>query len=203
MLSIQQEAQELDVSEVLYKRTRSKKPADAPQSSIPKKKRKMAIRKLRQASLAEDEQEEAASSLVTREVLKKRGEEAPVKKALEIAAQISVPSDVLLQKASIEAAQAGIELTEDLQQLVVSGELLKDSEEKVVGSEASTSEAAKGNPDISHSAQAIEIESDTSTSTYSSVSSELDDVTLHILYKNLSPSTKHKKKPCDKPFEPS
>ena len=115
VLSIQQEAQELDVSEVLYKRTRSKKPADAPQSSIPKKKRKMAIRKLRQASLAEDEQEEAASSLVTREVLKKRGEEAPVKKALEIAAQISVPSDVLLQKASIEAAQAGIELTEDLQ----------------------------------------------------------------------------------------
>jgi len=51
-------------------------PVDTAQSS---KKRKMAIRKLRQATLAaEDEQEEAATSLVTREVLKK--------KALEIAA---------------------------------------------------------------------------------------------------------------------
>jgi len=53
VLSIQQEAQELNASEVLDKRTRSKKPADAPQSTIQKKKRKMAIRKLRQASLAE------------------------------------------------------------------------------------------------------------------------------------------------------
>ena len=86
MLSIQQEAQQLDASEVLDKRTRSKKPTDAPQSSIPKKKRKMAIRKLRQASLVEEEQEEAATSLVTREVLKKRAEEATLKKALEIAA---------------------------------------------------------------------------------------------------------------------
>jgi len=51
----------------------------------------MAIRKLRQASLAaEDEQEEAATSLVTREVLKR--------KALEIVAQILVPSDVLCRK---------------------------------------------------------------------------------------------------------
>ena len=64
-----------------------------------------------------------------------------MKKALEIAAQISVPSVVLLQEASAEAAQAGIELTENLQQLMVSGELLKVSEEK-----AAASEAARGNP---------------------------------------------------------
>ena len=81
-----------------------------------------------------------------------------MKKALEIAAQISAPLDVLLQEASIESAQAGIELTEDLQQLVVSGELLKDSEEKAAGSEV-----ARGNPDVSHSAKIIEIESGTST----------------------------------------
>ena len=67
VLSIQQEAQELDASEVLDKRTRSKKPADAPQSSILKKKRKMAINKLRQANLAAEEEEEAATSLVTRD----------------------------------------------------------------------------------------------------------------------------------------
>jgi len=119
---------------------------------------------------------------------------------------------VLLQEASVEAAQAGIELTENLQQLVVSSELLKVSEEKAAGSEAATSKAAasevaKGNPDFSHSANVIEIESGTSTSTSSSTntsdSSDLDDVTLNILYKNLSPSTKQKKKPSDKPFKPS
>jgi len=200
VLTIQQEAQELDAFEVLDKRTRSSKLVDVPhtslpQSSIAKKKRKMAIRKLRQASLAEEEQEEAA-----------------VKKALEIAAQISVPSNVLLQEASVEAAQVGIGLTENLQQLMVSGELLKDSEENVVASEAATTEAAasesaRGNPDVSHSANVIEIESGTSTSTSSSTntsdSSNLDDVTLNILYKNLSPSTKPKQNASDEPYEPS
>jgi len=199
VLSIQQEAQELD------KRTRGKKSADAPQSSIPKKKRKMAIKKLRQASLAIEEDEEVATSLVTREVLKKRTEEATLKKALEIATQISVPSDVLLQEASIEAAQAGIELTEDLQQLMVSGELLKVFEEKVVGSEAATSEVAaseatRGNSDHSHSV--IEVESRSETSTSSSDSTYLDDVTLSLLYKNISPTTKPKQKANSKPFEP-
>jgi len=119
----------------------------------------MTIRKLRQASLATKEEEEAATSLVTREILKQ--------KALEIAAQISVPANVLLEKTTIEVVQAGIELTEDLQQLVVSGELLKDAEEIAAGSEAATSEAAasRGNPDVSNSANIIEIESGTSTST--------------------------------------
>jgi len=210
VLSIHQEAQELDASEVLDKRTRSKKPDDAPQSSIPKKKRKMAIRKLRQATLAEEEDEEAATSLVTREVLKKRAEEAAVKKALEIAAQITVPSAaLLLQEESVKAAQARIEITENLQQLVVSGELLKVYEEKAAGSEAAASEAAaseaaRGNPDLSNSANVIEIESGTSnsSSTNTSNSSDLDDVTLNILYKNLSTSTKQKQKASDEPFEP-
>jgi len=98
VLTIQQEAQELAASEVLDKKTRSKKPANTPQSSIPKKKRKMTIRKLRQASLVAEEEEEVAASLVTREILKRKVKEAAVKKGLEIAAQISVPLDVLLQK---------------------------------------------------------------------------------------------------------
>ena len=135
----------------LTREPEAKKPVDAPQSSIPKKKRKMDIRKLRQASLVEEDQEEAATSLVLREVLKKRAEEATLKKALEIVVQMFVPSNVLLQAASIESSQAGIELTKDLQQLVVSGELLKDSGEKAAGSEAATSEAAasRGNLDVS------------------------------------------------------
>jgi len=56
-------------------------------------------------------------------------EEAAVKKALEIAAEISIPSEVLMKESSAEAGQIGIELTENLQQLVMSGELLKDTHE--------------------------------------------------------------------------
>jgi len=60
----------------------------------------MAIKKLRQASLDVEEEEEVATSLVTKEVFKKRAEEATLKKAIDIVAQISVSSDVLLQEAS-------------------------------------------------------------------------------------------------------
>jgi len=194
VLTIQQEAQELDASEVLDKRTRSKKQVDTAQ---PSKKRKMAIKKLRQASLAaEVEQEEASTSLVTREVLKK--------KALELAAQISVPADVLLKKTTSEDAQAAIALSEDLEQLVASDELLKDAEKKVDGSEAATSEAAasRGIPDVSNSASIIEIESGTSTPTYTSDSSDLDDVTLSLLYRNISTSSNPTQKANIEPFEP-
>jgi len=189
VLSIQQESQELDASEVLDKRTRSKKPANAPQSSIPKKKRKMAIKKLRQASLAAEKEEEAATSLVSREILKRKAkEETVVKKALEIAAQISVPSDVLMQKTTSEVAQAAIELSEDLQQLI--------------RSEAATLEAAasRGNSDLSHSV--IEVESRFGNSISSPNSSDLEDVTLSLLYKNISPSSKQKQKVNTEPFEP-
>jgi len=167
----------------------------------------MAIRKLKQASLAAEEEEEAATSLVTREILKQKAKEAAVQKALEIAAQISVPANVLLEKTTIEAVQAGIELTEDLQQLVVSRELLKDAEELAAGSEATTSEAAasRGNLDVSNSANIIEIEYGTSTPTssptHTSDSSDLDDVTLSLLYKNISTSSKPIQKANPKPFE--
>jgi len=173
VLTIQQEAQELDAYEVLDKRTRSKKPADTAQSS---KKRKMAVRKLRQASLAAEEEEEAATSLVTREILKQKAKEAVVQKALEIAAQISVPANVLLEKTTIEVVQAGIELAEDLRQLVVSGELLKDAEEFAARSKAASSEAAasRGNPDVSNSANIIEIESGYETSISSPYSFDID-----------------------------
>jgi len=203
VLTIQQEAEELNASKVLDKRTRGKKSADAPPSSIPKKKRKMAIRKLRQASLAVEKEEEAATSLMTREILKQKAKEAVVQKALEIAAEISVLANVLLEKTTIEAVQAGIELTEDLQQLVVFGELLKDVEELAATSEAA---ASRGNPDVSSSANIIVIESGTSTwtssPTHTSDSSDLDDVTLSLLYKNLSQSSKQKQKVNTKPFEP-
>jgi len=164
----------------------------------------MGIRKLRQASLAAEEEEEAATSLMTREILKQKAKEAAVQKALEIAAQISVPANVLLEKTNIEAVQAGIELTEDLQQLVVSGELLKDDEVLAAGSEAATSEAAasRGNPDVPNSANLIEIESGSETSISSPDSSDIDDVPLNKLYKNISPSSKPIQKANTKSFEP-
>jgi len=220
-LSIQQEAQDLDATEVLDKRTRNGKPAESsktllPQSSLPKKKRKLAIKKLREASLAEEEQEEVATTLVTRVLMRKRAEEeAAVKKALEIAAEISVPSEVLMKESSAEAAQKVVELTENLQQMVKTSNVMKADEEvqmkKAATSEADDSEAVQGNPDSLHSANIIEIESSSesfqtstslSTSTSTSDSSDLDDVPLNKIYKSLSPSTKLKKKPSDEPYEP-
>jgi len=104
-------------------------------------------------------------------------------------------------------------LSEDLQQLVASDELLKDAEKKAIESEAATSEAAtseaatsRGNPDVSNSANIIEIESGistpTSSPTHTSDSSNLDDVTLILLYKNISTSSKPIQKANTKPFEP-
>jgi len=144
----------------------------------------MAIKKLRQASLAAEEEKEAA-----------------VHKALDLAAQISVPADVLLKKTTGEAAQAAIELSEDLQQLVASGEILKAPEEKAIGSEAAPSEAAasRGNPDVSNSANIIEVESGSETSIHSQDLSDLDDVTLSLIYKDISTFTKPKQN--TKPFE--
>jgi len=159
----------------------------------------MVVRKLRQASLAAEEEEEAATSLVTKEILKQKAKEAGVQKALEIAAQISVPANVLLEKTTVEVVQAGIELTEDLQQLVVSGELLKDVEDLAASSEAA---ASRGNPDVSNSANIIEIESGSKTSISSPDSSDIDDVPLNLLYKNISPSTKQEQQVNVKPFEP-
>jgi len=110
-----------------------------------------------------------------------------------------VPSNVLLQEESIEAAQAGIELTKDLQQFVASGELLKAPEEKAATSEAA---ASRGNPDVSHSANFIEVESGSETYISSPDSSDIDDVPLNKLYRNIPSSPKQKQKINAKPFEP-
>ena len=142
----------------------------------------MAIKKLRQASLAAEEEKEAA-----------------VHKALDLAAQISVPADVLLKKTTGEAAQAAIELSEDLQQLVASGEILKAPEEKAIGSEAAPSEAAasRGNPDVSNSANIIEVESGSETSIHSQV----------LIHKSIGEMSQRRvnlcnKLPADHPLQP-
>jgi len=150
--------------------------------------------------------------LVTRELIRKRAaEEAAVKKALDIAAEIKVPSEVLMKESSAEAAQKVVELIENLQQMVKTSDVLKADEdvqmEKATTSEADASEAVQGNTDSLHFANIVEIESSSeSPSTSTSDSSNLDDVPLNRIYtsinKSLSPSTKLKKKPSNEPYEP-
>jgi len=63
---------------------------------------------------------EAATELVTREVRRKKAADAAaLQKALEIVKEIEVPANVLLKESTVEAAQKVIELSRNLQQLVV------------------------------------------------------------------------------------
>jgi len=128
MPTIQEELLNLEPARILNKRTRSGKSVGSsqplpPQPSIPKKKRKHAVRKLKESryEIEEEEREciEAATGLVTREIRRKRtAEEAALQKALEIAQEIEVLAEVLLKESSVEAAHKVIELIENLQQLV-------------------------------------------------------------------------------------
>jgi len=216
MPSIQEEVQDLDPVKVLNKRTRSGKSAETSQpqsahSTIPKKKRMTTIKKLKEASLAEEE--EMASSLVTREIRRKKAaEEATLQKAKEIAQEIGALAEQFLKESTIDAAQLGIELTKDLQQLIVADE--RNATEDVQREEAATSkvdasEGTQGNTDSLHTANTIEIESSSASPSYSTSTSnslDLDDVLLNKIYatinKGLSPSTKIKKKPSDETFDP-
>jgi len=81
--------------------------------------------------------------------------------------------------------------------------------EEAATSEVGALEDTQGNTDSLHTANIIEIESSSASHSYStstSNSSDLDDVPLNKIYttinKNLSPSTKLKKKPSDETFEP-
>ena len=68
--------------------------------------------------------------LVTRELIRKRAaEEAAVKKALDIAAEIKVPSEVLMKESSAEAAQKVVVLIENLQLMVKTSDVLKADED--------------------------------------------------------------------------
>jgi len=81
MPTIQEEVQNLEPARNLDKRTRSGKSAETSQpqlaQSIPKKKRKHHVRKLKESPcvIEEEEQIEAATNLVTREVRRKRAAE--------------------------------------------------------------------------------------------------------------------------------
>jgi len=91
----------------------------------------------------------------------------------------------MLKESTAKAAQLGIKLTENLQQLVVYGEMVDTTEgvHKEAGcSEDDASEADKCNTDSLHTTNVINIESSstsTSLSTSTSTSSDMDDISLN------------------------
>jgi len=130
-------------------------------------------------------------------------EDAIVQKALKLAREIKIPAEVLTRESTVEAAQLGLEITENLQQMAVAIDLMEATE--VVHEEAGCSEAPEGNYNSHTPAEIIIVEfssspesrsSSASLSSSSSTSSDTDDVTLNKVYTNLnkslspSPSTK-------------
>jgi len=59
---------------------------------------------------------------------KKEADVAALEKALQLAKEIEVPAEVLAKESTVETAQLGIELTENLQQMEVADELVKATE---------------------------------------------------------------------------
>jgi hypothetical protein len=97
-----------------------------------------------------------------------------------------------------------IELTEDLQQLVKTGDILSVDEETqkedATCSEDVASEATRGNIDSHNISNIIEVESTSTSASHSTsvlTSSDIDDILLNKIYaniqKDLSPSTKRQK----------
>ena len=116
--TIQEEVQDMEPVKVLNKRTRSGKeaepsPPQSAQPSIPKRKRKPAVRKLKMTP--EEEEMEEASELVTREVRRRNEIDVAVEKALQLAKEIKIPVEVMTRESTVEASQLGLELTENLQ----------------------------------------------------------------------------------------
>jgi len=153
--------------------------------------------------MEEEEEVEATTELVKREVRRKKSDDvAALQKVLKIAKEIKVPADVLLKESTVEASLKVIELTENLQKLVlayVSLEFAEESQkEKATCSEVAASEAPRGNNDSHNISNVIKIQFST-TSASLSTSSDMNDIPLDRVYanlqKSLSPSsyTRHQK----------
>ena len=152
-MSTIQEVQDLEHVKVLNKRTISGKkaepsPPQPAQPSIPRRKRKPVVRKLKLAPVEEEVEE--ASELVTRELRRRKETDAAIEKALQLAKEIKILAEVLAKETIVEAAQLGLELTENMQQMIVVDGVLKtteDAQEEADCSEAFASEALEGNID--------------------------------------------------------
>jgi len=135
--TIQEQANDLEPVKIIEQRTRGKKSIGSsgsipPRPSIPKKKRKHSFIKLKVSTdvMEEGDQIEAATNLVTIEVKRKKvADDVALKRALEIAKGTDIPNELLLKESSSEHAKKVVELGENLQELVVVGDLLNVAEE--------------------------------------------------------------------------
>jgi len=222
LATIQEEVKDLGHTEVISKRIKSGKevvpsPPQPAQPFVPRRKRKPIVRKLKLTS----KEDEEATELVIREVKKRKETNVVAEKALQLAKEIKILAEVLAKESTIESAQLGLELTKNLQQMVMTGNLVESEADgmameaaKVNQEEAGCSEApgvskaSKGNSN-SHIAEIVEIGSGTSSETRSSSSSlssssstasDPDDIPLSKIYSTVnkdlspSPSTKTSKK---------
>ena len=160
--TIQEEVEDLEPVKVLDKRTRGEKSVGSlevvsvQQHSKIHKKKRSTIRTMKESQyvLQEEEEVEAATSLVTRMERKKKATEASlIQQVVNIANEIKIPPASLFKEIVGEDAQKVVELAEDVQELVAneSDELLKINLEdqrkegtSEAATEAATSEAAKG-----------------------------------------------------------
>jgi len=125
--SIQEEVQDLEPTKILNQRTRSSKSVEtsqplSAQPIIPKKKRKHAIRKLKESRYVAEEEEdqiESATTLVTREIKsKKAADTAALNKVLELAKEIEVPASSIEREDVGVSAQQVIKVAEEAQEFV-------------------------------------------------------------------------------------
>jgi len=75
--------------------------------------------------ISSKEEDEESTKLVTREVERRKETDAAVEKALQLAKEIKIPVEVLTRESTVEAAHLGLELTENLQQMAVAGDLVE------------------------------------------------------------------------------
>jgi len=76
----------------------------------------------------EEEDIDEATELVSRVVKRKKEvDAAALEKALQLAKEIEVPAEALAKEYAVEAAQLGIELTKNLQQMAVADDLVKST----------------------------------------------------------------------------
>jgi len=122
--TIQEEVEDLEANKILPDRTRSGKAATtsmtAPeQHSIPKRKRKHVVRKLKESKYVEQEEQVAkATQLLSREVRRKKVNDEVVQRVVELAKQVEVPASSIAREDAAEAAQQVIKAAEVVQELV-------------------------------------------------------------------------------------
>jgi len=185
-------------------------------------KRKHIVRKLKELKYVEEEDQIAeATKLVTREVRRKEVNDDAVQKALELAKQIEIPTEVLTKELSTAAAQEVIKAAEVVQELAATkaeGLALVTSEEDQEGNTAASeapdrSKAPEGIYETLHTdVEIVELgpssSSNIRSNSPSSSSSDLDDIPLSKVYSTHnkallpSPSTKTTKKPDYDTFVP-